>query len=185
MLFSCNTLVPLISYPVSSKKKKPMLHKNLSGELLWQHVSVVTKETHIPRHTGKKNSTSNMTALSACSVNALVLSCLASNTAEDIRLCGMCLVRSGEGRARWPLVICLQECCFHQSTSARDGSMVLMLPLTHGSGNTAKHIPPSQTFHGFWILKADVSCVFYRGICNVVFSLVTNSLFLWIAWLTG
>lgn len=40
-----------------------------------------------------------------------------------------------------------------------------------------KHIPPFQTFHSFWILKADVSCVFYPSICNVVFSLVTNSLF--------
>lgn len=39
-----------------------------------------------------------------------------------------------------------------------------------------KHIPPFQTFHSFWILKADVSCVFCQGICNVVFSLDTNLL---------
>lgn len=38
-------------------------------------------------------------------------------------------------------MICLRECCFHQSTSVRDGSMVLMLPLTHGSGNIAKTYP--------------------------------------------
>lgn len=38
-------------------------------------------------------------------------------------------------------MICLQECCFHQSMSVRDGSMVLMLPLTHGSGNVAKTYP--------------------------------------------
>lgn len=79
--------------------------------------------------------------MAAYGISALVLSCLASNTAEDIRLCGICLVRRSKRRARWPLVICLQECCFHQSMSVRDGSMVLMLPLTHGSGNVAKTYP--------------------------------------------
>lgn len=58
-----------------------------------------------------------------------------------MQLCGMCLVRSRERKVRWSLEICLRECFFHQSTSERDGSMVLMLPLTHGSGNVAKTYP--------------------------------------------
>lgn len=74
-------------------------------------------------------------------------------------------------------MICLREFCFHQSTSVTDESMVLMLPLTHGSGNVAKTQPSLSDIPSYWILKADVSCVFYQGIYNVAFSLVASSLF--------
>lgn len=116
-----------------------------------------------------------MITLAACGVNTLVLSCLASNTLLKM-LCRMCLVRSRERRVRWPLVICLREFCFHQSTCVTDESMVLMLPLTHGSGNVAKTQLSLSDIPSFWILKANVSCVFYQGIYNVVFSFVASSL---------